>query len=490
MSNGEQNNRVVSGLFWKFGERFLGQGVSFCVSLVLARLLSPEDYGIISIVMIFMALADVFVISGFSAALIQKKDATSEDFSTLFYCSFLCSLVIYVILFAIAPLIADFYRQPILMQVVRVFALRIPLSSYYAIQQAYVSRHMLFRCFFWSTLIATIFSGIVGIVMAYMGFGVWALIAQYFASTIGGSIVLSITVPWHLELTLSWHSAKTLVGYGWKILLAEFSGTFFDHLRGLIIGRVYTSTDLAYYDKGKQLSDLITNNVSATVMAVLFPAIANLGEELQQVKQMTKRALRMMAFVIFPLMTGLAVVARPLVFVLYTEKWEACIPFMQLMCAHAAIGLLGTTALQAIKAIGRGDVLLKIEFWKKPVYLALLILSVQISVYATAVTMVLYSLYGTFVNMIQLQKYVRYRITEQLGDILPAILLSSIMGFFVGWITQLGLSEAVTLVVQVVTGIIVYVALLWILRIDSFMYLIDIISEKLRRCKSDSSKSD
>ena len=184
MAEANSKNKVLAGLFWKFGERILAQGVSFVVSVVLARLLAPSDYGIIAMVLIFITIADVFVSSGFATALIQKKDSDATDFSTMFYCSLAASIFIYVIVYAMAPFIASFYREPILKNVLRVFALRIPLSVYNTIQHAYVSRHMLFKRFFFSTLFGTLFSGIVGIVMAYMGAGVWALVAQYFTNTI------------------------------------------------------------------------------------------------------------------------------------------------------------------------------------------------------------------------------------------------------------------------------------------------------------------
>lgn len=475
MANNRPPNSIFSGLFWKFSERILSQGIAFGISVILARLLSPDDYGIIAIVMIFMNLADVFVVSGFSTALIQKRDADSVDFSTMFYCSFLCSLVIYGVLFAAAPLIADFYHEPVLVKVVRVFALRIPLSAYYSIQQAYVARHMMFQRFFYSTLSAVIFSGAAGIVMAYMGFGVWALIAQYLANTIVGSIVLTAIVPWRLERKFSPGSAKRLMRYGWKVFAADFSGTFFSQLRGLIIGRIYTTTDLAYYDKGQQLPTLISSNVSATVMSVLFPAIANLGDDLEQVKQMAKRAVRLMSYIIFPLMAGLAVVAKPLVLLLFTEKWQDCIPFVRLLCVSAALDMLGTISLQAIKAIGRSDVLLKIEFVKKPVYLLLLLLGVQISVYATAVTLVVSCVYAVLINMRQLEKYLHYSILEQLRDVLPAFLLSASMALVVSAVLLLRLSNLVTLLAQVALGIVYYMVVSWLLKVDSFTYLLGVI---------------
>lgn len=480
MGKSVSSDQIFSGLVWKFGERFLTQGVSFLVSIVLARLLAPDDYGVISLVMIFMYLADTFVVSGFNTALIQKSNASSLDFSTMFYCSFACSLVVYLVLFAAAPWIADFYQKPILIQVLRVFGLRIPLSAYNSIQSAYVSRHMMFQRFFFSSLAGSFVSGAIGILMAYMGFGVWALVAQYLSNMAVNTLVLAFTIPWHLELKFSWLSAKSLMNYGWKVLVSELAGTFFDHLRTLVVGRFYTSAQLAYYDKGQQLPTLISSNISASAMAVLFPAISNASSHLDRVKQMTKRAIRIMSYVIFPMMTGLAVVARPLVILLFTEKWAPCIPFLQVFCISSGISLLGITALQAIKAIGRSDVLLRIELEKKPVYLVFLIIGVKISIFATAVTLVMYSVYGVFVNMWQLKKYVAYGIREQLRDILPAGLLSLSMGLLLSGFTLLDIREFPLLLLQILTGVAYYITTSKILKIDSYIYVESVLLTKLR----------
>lgn len=222
--------KVFSGFIWKFSERMLAQLVSFIVSIVLARLLTPEDYGLVAMVLVFINIADVFVNSGFSTALIQDKNADDIDFSTLFYCSLLCSIVIYFILFLGAPGIAKFYSNTDLVFLIRIFSLKIPMSAYNSIQHAYISRHMLFKKFFFSTLFGTLLSGIAGITFAYMGAGVWALVAQYFTNTIVDTIILSITINWHPKMEFSFKRAKRLMNYGSKVMLADLSGTFLDNL--------------------------------------------------------------------------------------------------------------------------------------------------------------------------------------------------------------------------------------------------------------------
>lgn len=462
-------NKIFSGMFWKFGERILAQFVSFIVSIVLARMLLPEEYGIVSIVLIFITIADVFVSSGFTAALIQRKDAKNEDFSTIFYCSLAMSVLIYIVLFFMAPLIASFYNMADLTLVIRVFSLKLIISSYNSVQHAYVSRNMIFKRFFFSTLFGTIVSGIVGIILAYKGFGVWALISQYFVNSIVDSIVLSFTIPWHPQLVFSKGSAKSLMGFGWKVLVADLSGTFFDQLRSLLIGKIYTPADLAFYNKGKQVPSMLTDNMSTTIMTVLFPAIANENDDNEKVKNISRQALRMMSFVIFPMMIGCVFVAKPLVLTLLTSKWESSIVYMQILCITSAISIIGNTSLQVIKAVGRSDILLKLEFIKKPLYFVLLIIGAAISVLGIAATGLAYAVIGSLINSKAMSNIIDYNVIEQLKDITPSLLISLIMGICIHTITFLNISNnLLQLIIQVIAGIIIYIALSIIFKLPEY----------------------
>lgn len=472
-------NVVFSGLFWSFGERLCSQGVSFVVSIVLARILSPHDYGIIALVLIFISLADVFVNSGFSTSLVQDKNADETDFSTIFYCSFAVSIAIYFLLFFCAPLIANFYRQPILIPVIRVFSLRVPLSVYNSIQHAYVSRHMIFKKFFFSTLIGTISSGIIGIIMAYGGFGVWALIAQYFSMTIVDTLVLAVTVRWHLQLKFSWSRAKSLMSFGWKIFVADLSGVFFDRLRSLIVGRIYTPADLACYNKGEQFPTLITTNISSAIMNVLFPAIADSSDNYDHVRTMTRRAMQVSTYVIFPLMVGLAAVARPLVRILLTDKWLASVPILQVLSIASAVGVIGEISLQTLKGVGRSDVVLKLEFIKKPVYVLLLFVGAKVSVNFLAITMVLYNVYSVGVNFYQLKKYIHYPIFQQLKDLIPTLLLSVGMGIVIFPLSFMITNMWILLFTQVILGVLSYLLLSIIFKNSSYQYVKSYFASKL-----------
>lgn len=470
--------KIFSGVLWKLGERFLAQGISFVVSVLLARLLLPDEYGIVAIVLIFMAFADVFVVSGFSTSLIQKKDADETDFSTIFYCSLSVSILIYAVLFFTAPLIADFFEQPLLIPLLRVFSLRLPVGAYNSIQHAYVSRNMIFKRFFFSTLGGTLISGAAGIVMAYLGFGVWALVAQYLTNTVIDTIVLCFTVPWRPRLKFSIKRAKILMSYGWKVFLADFSGTFFDQLRSLIIGKFYVESQLAYYNRGKQFSSIIADNINGAVTTVLFPAISNRNSNKDIVKNMLSKSVRVTSYIVTPLLFGCAAIAEQLVKVLLTDKWLECVPFLQLLCLSSAIGLIGNVSLQAIKAVGRSDILLKLEIIKKPVYLLLLIIGVKISVVAVAVTMLIYSVYGTAVNACAIGKTISYPIKSQLADIAAPIFFSSATAGAVFALGTLPIPDLPLLILQICAGIGIYLGLSVIFKPFAFKYLKDFLMQK------------
>lgn len=266
--------QIISGLFWKFGERILAQGVSFCVSLVLARMLLPEQYGVVALVLVFINLANVFVTNGLGETLIQKPDAEQKDFSTMFYCSLFFAIILYCTLFISAPFIARFYNDNQLISILRVLGLQIPIASMNTIQQAYVSRNMMFKKFFYSTLGGTIFSGVIGIALAYSGAGIWALVVQYMTNTIMNTCILFITVRWKPSFEFDKESAKALLSYGWKLVVAQFVNQAYIELKNLSIGKVYTTADLAAYNKGEQFPSVLVMNINSAISGVLFPAMS------------------------------------------------------------------------------------------------------------------------------------------------------------------------------------------------------------------------
>lgn len=479
----EQNslrNSVLGGFFWKFCERFLNQGITFITSLILARLLAPEDYGVVAIVMVFINLASVFINSGFSSALIQKKDAQDVDFSTMFFCSLACAAVLYLLLFLGAPLVAYIYKNPALKLILRVYALNIPMSVCQSIQLAYISRHMLFRKTFINSAINAVICGAVGIGLAYAGFGVWALVCQSLAGTVANTVVLLFLIPWRPRLQFSKESAKGMLGFGSRVLAAELSATFFAEIRSLVVGAVYSAADLAYYNKGQQIPHLITNNLSGIMGAVMFPAVANYSDDLHQVKMMTRRGLRVLAYVLVPCMFGLAAVMEPLVVFLFTEKWAQCIIFGQILSIDTCIAVMESYYVQILKAMGRSDVVLKLELMKKPVYFLLLIIGVSINVTALAVAMVVFDILALALDVHYIRKFIPYSIGEQLGDMLPVLGLGMVMAVAVFLIPSFG-SLILTLALKIGAGAAVYLAGSVIFRMEAFRYLKTILLERVKK---------
>lgn len=480
MSVENEGNKIVSGMIWRFGEKITAQLVSFIVSIVLARLLMPEDYGVVAIVNIFIVIAEIFVTSGLGTSLIQKKDADDIDFSTVFWCNLILSFILYTVVFFLAPIVAEFYSNTLLTPVLRVFGLRLPISAVNSIQNAYVSRKMDFKKFFFATLIGTVISAIVGIIMAYTGFGVWALIAQYLTNSIIDTAVLFIAIKWHPHFVFSIQRAKPLLSYGWKILATDFIGTVFNQLNAFIIGKAYTSADLAYYTQGKKIPDLVNNNIGATLNAVLFPAMS-LSTNYEEIKRIRKKSLMMMEYVVFPLMFGMIAVADKMIVVLMTEKWLPAVSYVRITCLAAIIGTLGTTLIQEIKAIGRSDVTLKMELIKKPFFLVIALVAIQFGIEAVAWTLVIDEIIAFCFNVYPVRKYIGFDFLIYLRDALPSLIMSSIMVIFVVAIGNLIRNDMICLMIQVVTGGTVYIGLSIISNNKSFIYLKDMLKHKIAR---------
>ena len=422
---------LLSNLSWKFAERIASQAVSFVVSIVLARILAPSDYGAIAMVMIFVTLANVIAEGGFSSALIQKKDADKLDFSTVFYFSLVFSIVLYVILYVAAPSISLFYGNgyEVLTPVLRVIGIQVIIYAVNSVQQAYVSKKMMFQKFFWSTLVGTIVSAILGLAMAYSGCGIWALVGQQLSMTVTNVLVLYIVTRKLPGLMFSFERLKGLFNYGAKILGASLLVSLFLDLRSLIIGKLYSAKDLAFFDRGRQFPNLIVVNVNSSVGAVLFPKMSEQQDDTQKIKETCRMSIRFSSFVMMPLMMGLAACGGPLIRLLLTDKWIDCVPFLQLFCIIYMFYPMHTANMQAIKALGHSGTFLKLELLKKIIELICLVLVMKISVIAIAVNMAILTTLFTFINAFPNVKYLNYSFVEQMKDITPPIVMSTIMAY-------------------------------------------------------------
>ncbi|MBR4950312.1 MAG: lipopolysaccharide biosynthesis protein [Clostridia bacterium] len=476
-----KNNSLLSNLFWKFSERIAAQVVTTAVSIILARILDPSHYGVVSIVTIFITLANVFVSDGFGSALIQKKDADALDFSSVLYFNVGFSFVLYLILFFAAPYISAFYGEgyEILTPVLRVLGLRIILTGANSIQQAYVSKKMMFRKFFISTLGGTILSAIVGIIMALKGFGVWALVAQYLTNTFANTLILFIVINKRPLFAFSFNRLRKMFGFGARILGTNLMITGYMELRALIIGKLYSAKDLAFFDKGKQFPNLIVANINTSIGSVLFPKMAMEQDDSQRIKNTTRNSIRFSSYIMSPLMAGLAAISPVFVSVVLTDKWLPCVPLMQLFCITYLFQPIHTANMQAIKAIGRSDVFLKLETFKKVIELVVLVAVMWFGVDAIVMSTAILSALFTVVNAFPNRKLLGYSFKEQAADILPAILMSLIMATVVYILGTLQVNKILLLIIQVISGGVIYILLSVITKNKQFKYLKDLVKSKL-----------
>ena len=452
-------------------ERCGAQVVTFIVSIVLARILDPVVYGTVALVTVITALFQVFVDSGLGNALIQKKDSDDLDFSTVFYFNIGACLILYSILFCIAPWIAKFYEMPELTSVIRVLGITLIVSGLKNVQQAYVSKHLLFRKFFFSTLGGTLSAAAVGITLALLGYGVWALVAQYLVNLFMDTVILWFTVKWRPKAMFSWQRFKGLFSFGWKLLVSALIDTVYQDIRQLIIGKKYTSEDLAYYNRGKQFPNLIIANVNTSIDSVLLPTLSKEQNNKEAVKSMTRRAIKTSSFIIWPLMVGLGVCAEPIVRLLLTEKWLFCVPYLRIFCFTYAFWPIHTANLNAIKAMGRSDMFLKLEIIKKVVGVGLIFATMWHSVMAMAYSLLISAIVSGFINAFPNKKLLSYGYFEQIKDILPSILLSTVMGIAVYCISFIGLHDILTLLIQVLLGAAIYIVGAKLCKMESFEYI-------------------
>ncbi|MBQ8216719.1 MAG: lipopolysaccharide biosynthesis protein [Oscillospiraceae bacterium] len=479
----EKRQSVVSNLIWRFLERCGSQLVAVVVQIVLARLLAPEIFGTVAKVTIITSILMVFVDSGMANSLIQKKDPDDLDFSSVFYFNLVFCLAIYVILYLTAPLLSRFYKDEALTAIIRVLGLTIIVSGVRNVQQAYVSKTLQFKRFFFATLGGTLFSAVLGIAMAYMGYGVWALVAQQLTNVTVNTAILWLTVKWRPKMMFSIKRLGALLSYGWKLLVSGLLETVYMRLREILIAVFYTDADLAYYNRGNSLPLLLVENINSSIDSVLLPVLSDQQDNRERVREMTRRAIRISSYIMMPLMMGLAVCAEPVVRLLLTDKWLPCVPYLRIFCFSYAFYPLHTANLNAIKAMGRSDLFLTLEIIKKVIGVIVLALSVRHGVYAMALSLLFVSVVSQLINAWPNRKLLDYPYIQQLRDMLPSILLSCLMGLCVYPIQWLGWSDWIVLPLQVICGVGVYVLGSLIFRLDSFGYLLSTAKKLLHRAK-------
>jgi teichuronic acid exporter len=464
-------NKIFSSLRWKFFEKNGVQIISLVVQIILARLLTPTEFGIVALLAIFINISDVFINYGFNIALIQKKDTDKIDYSTVLYISLSVAASCYALLFYAAPSIARFYSLPELTDILRVIALVLFPGVFNSIQNSIISRQLDFKKSFIANFFALGISGALGIIMAYLGFGVWALVAQQLSSAFAICLIMWFTVKWRPQIIFSWARAKSLFSFGWKILTAVLLDVAERESAGLIIGKMFSPAALAFYSKGKQFPSIVSTGIDGAIQSVLLPVYSKLQDDKEKLKSTVRRSITLTSFVNMPIMFCLAAAAEPLVRVLLTEKWLPCVPIMQIFCISASFYPIATNNTQVMNAMGRSDIFLKIEIIKKLFWLIILAVFIPYGIYAFASGMLLFGIICNIINTWPNKKLLDYGPVEQFKDILQPILISTFTALIVWSLLLLKFNIWLTLLLQPLTAIIIYISLSWLAKSESLQYL-------------------
>lgn len=472
---------VIKSFFWKLLERFSVQGLSLCITLVLARILSPSDYGTVAIITVFVNLANVIIDGGLNTALIQKKDTDSLDYSTIFFSSILLSIVLYALLYVTSPWIAEFYDIPELVDMIRILGVILVFEAVNSIQRAYVSKMMLFRKLFYSSFFALLVSGSLGIYMALNDYGVWALISQQMTCVLVTIIIMWFTIKWRPILAFSFERFKKLFDYGWKIFGLNFITTLYLNIRSLIIGKFYSPADLAFFERGHTLSSMVVQNINTSLQTILFPVLSNSQNDKVRIKSLVRRSTGMTCLLIFPALIGLISIAKPLVLLILTEKWLPAVAYIQIYSIAYMLFPVQVANMEAIKAMGYSGISLKLEIIKKVIETTILIISVFMGVIAIAWGVVFFNFVCLFINLYPSKKYLDYGVFEQVKDIIPTFLCAIMMGFSIYWIQYLPIHLFLILMLQMIMGVLVFGLFCYLSKNESFLYVKSLITEKLKR---------
>lgn len=463
---------------WSAIEKFASQAIAFVLGIIMARLLDPSDYGTIGMLAIFMGIAGTVADSGFGSALIQKKDKTPEDYSTFFLFNLGISIVLYLILFFSAPWIAEFYHTPILKDVTRVVTLQLILNALFNAQNIKIRIELKFKEMSIASLVSQIFTGAVGVLLAFWGWGVWALVWQaLFSCLIRGSLSLYILRGWTPGIRFSKDSFHALFGFGSKILVSSLINTIYGNLYTLIIGRKFTPNEVGYYNRGAQLASFPPTVATDIIVNVNYPILSRLQDDNPRLIQAYKKMLTLPLFVLYPAIVGLGVLAEPVVGLLLKEKWLPCVPFLQIMCLGSFFSPLTHINLNLLYVKGRSDLVLKLELIKKPIGFAMIFISIQFGIMWLIAGKALYDFIAFSINCHYTGKILGFGLKEQLKDILPIILKACLMGFVV-YLSCIPLSGWwVKLLTGTSVGVLVYFSLAVLTRDNSLTEIVSILKE-------------
>ena len=457
MSTESLKQKTTKGIFWSTIERFSNQGMSFLFSVILARMLDPSDFGIIAMITIFFAVAQSFVDSGFSNALVRKTDRREEDLSTCLYFNIGVGIMAYIVLFLIAPLVASFYNQPILSPIIRITGLGVVLNSLCVVQQALFTIKIDFKSQAKVTLSATIISGIVGVVLAYQGYGVWALVWQGVVMTSARMALLWLMSKWRPTTGFSKSSFNYLFGYGSKLLASGLLDTIYNNIYPIVIGKFYTPAQLGNYSRALSFAHLPSSNITSILQRVTFPVLSTIQDDIPRLQANYRRLLKLSAFIIFPLMMGLAAVAFPMIRLILTPKWEGCSLYLQIICFALMWYPIHAINLNLLQVKGRSDLFLRLEIIKKIVGVCIMCITIPLGITAMCIGMVASSLISLFINTYYTGKLIDIGYLKQMRDLTPIFINSLIMGGIVYFSIQISDNDILQLSLSIIVGVLSYI---------------------------------
>lgn len=459
MDNGSLRGKVLSSMVWRLLERGGMQIVNFVLQIVLARLLCPEDYGILAIITVFVTFSTTIINNGLANSLIQKKDSDELDYNTVFYTQLALAILLIILLFVIAPFVSDIYDNDSLVLYLRVISVVLILEALSAIQLALLRKNMLFKISFYANVLGTLLSGVTGIGLALLGCGCWSLIFSQIVLKVVIFLTVTIKIHWFPRLLFSWNRLRSLFSYSWKLSVGWMIGTLHQNVFSLVIGKFYSTETLGYYNRAQNLPNTMTTTFNETVSNVMFPALAMIQDDKSQVKLVTRKMMKYTAFFVWPIMAGIAAISKAFVMVMLTEKWAPSIVMMQLFCISFGINILSTTNMQSFNAIGKSEIFMKMEIIKRSISLIVLFITAQFNIYLVIIGLAFMGCFSLFYNVLPNKKFLNYSLREQMEDIIPSLIISLLMFVSVLQINRLCVSYGLIMAIQAISGICIYIIL-------------------------------
>lgn len=471
MEDNSLKNKALRGAGWSFIDSISGQGLSFLVGIILARLLSPSEYGLIGIIMIFIAISNSVVDSGFSSALIRKKDADELDLSTGFFTNLIISIFLFLLLFSLAPFFSSFFQEPQLIPLIRVMGLSIVINAFCLIQRTVLVKAIDFKTQTFASVFSSLVSGILGIVMAVKGFGVWSLVSQHLCRQLVNTSSLWFLSRWRPIFSFSISRFVKMWSYGWKLLVSGLIDTTWNEMYQVVIGKVYSPSALGLYTRSKQFTDIFSSNLTNTVQRVSFPVLSKMQDDREAMKDGYKKLIKLTVLITFSLMLGLSASAKPMILCLLGPKWIDCVTMIQIICFYKMLYPLHSINLNMLQVEGRSDLFLKLEVIKKIIALFPIFLGIFIGIYWMLCGSILTGIISYYINAYYSGKTMNYSFMEQVRDIMPALIISSIMAVCVYPICLLDMSPYVLFPVQVAVGVLIVVLLCRLFKLPEYFEL-------------------